>query len=248
MSLQTVPPERYKDICRLIDSDSCGAVYAYSVAERIQSGIVYTNENKSILLVWHSCGFALLYGAYDTGILREIGEMMLHPAPFSRMVLFAPDEQAAEYFERNSAFSTAHRLFYRYPEQQLPPELTEAVRITPEILSQIKGKITPAFSWDDTDAFLKKGVGYCVLRDGIPAAWAFSAAVSPQETDIGVETDERYRRQGLAYLAANAMIRYTISHGKKPVWACHAANKGSRKLAEALGFRQCSECITVTGS
>ena len=247
MSLKIVPPEQYRDVCGLIEPESCGAVYAYSVAERIQSGVMYTNENESILLVHHFCGFGLLYGVYDTRILREIGELMLHPAPFSRLVLFAPDKQAAAYFDRNNAFSAAHRLFFQYPEQQLPPEMPDAVRITPEILSQIKGKITPAFSWDDSDAFLQKGVGYCVMRDGIPAAWAFSAAVSPQETDIGVETDERYRRQGLAHLAANAMIRYTLTQKKKPVWACHAENTGSRKLAEALGFRQCGECITVTG-
>ena len=248
MSLRIVAPEQYPGLAVRIDQESSGAIYANSVAEGNQPGVLYTDENGNILFIRHFCGFGLLYGAYSTETLREIGEMILHPEPFSRLILFSPDAKAATYFERNSAFLTAHRLFFRYPEGKLPPENPEAVRITSEILAQIKGQITPAFSWDDMTAFLEKGGGYCVMRDGIPAAWAFSAAVSAQETDIGVETDARYRRNGLAFAAASAMIRETLKQGKKPVWACHAGNTGSRKLAEALGFSVCGECVTVMRS
>ena len=114
-----------------------------------------------------------------------------------------------------------------------------------EILQKISGKITPAFSWPEDADFLERGSGFCVLQDGLPAAWAFSAAVSENEVDIGVETDERFRRRGFAFAAAAAMIADTLLQGKTPVWACHAGNSGSQRLAEALGFVRCGECETV---
>ena len=229
----------------MIDPESYGAVYAYSVAEGVQTGTLYTDENRHILLVRHVCGFALLYGAYTEETLREIGEMILHPAPFSRMLLFAPDDTAAEYFSRQADFTLEQRLFFRYGAKKLPPEQPAVTRLTPELTAQIQGKITPAFSWDDMDDFAERGTGFCAVQDGVPAAWAFSAAVSEREIDIGVETDERYRRRGLAFAASAAVIRETLRQGKTPVWACHAENTGSRKLAEALGFSMCGQCTTV---
>ena len=245
MSLHIAPPERYPALRALIDPDGCGAVYAYAVAEGLQSGSVYTNEDETVLLVRHVCGFALLFGAYTEETLREIGEMILQPAPFSRMLLFAPDDAAAEYFSRQEAFISEQRLFFRYPAADLPPENPAVQRLTPSLTAQLKGRIVPSFSWDSPDSFAERGCGYCMVQDGIPAAWAFSAAVSSRETDIGVETDANYRRRGFAYAAASAMIRDTLLRGKQPVWACHAENTGSRKLAEALGFLMCGQCTTV---
>lgn len=79
----------------------------------------------------------------------------------------------------------------------------------------------------------------------MPAAWAFSAAISDYEIDIGVETDAQFRRRGFAFDAAAAMCRDIISHGKTPVWACHAANIASQTLAAALGFVPAGHCITI---
>ena len=245
MSLHIAPPERYPALRTLIDPDGCGAVYAYAVAEGIQSGILYTDENETVLLVRHVCGFALLFGDYTEDTLREIGEMIRQPAPFSRMILFAPDDRAAAYFSNQDDFITEQRLFFRYSSGEIPPESSAAEHLTPARTEQISGRITPSFSWDNMDDFAINGTGYCIMQDGVPAAWAFSAAVSSRETDIGVETHENYRRRGFAFAAASAMIRDTLLRGKQPVWACHAENTGSRKLAEALGFSVCGQCTTV---
>ena len=67
-------------------------------------------------------------------------------------------------------------------------------------------------------------------------AVAFSAAVSSDEVDIGVETDENYRHQGLAKVVADRMCREIISQGKKPVWAHAIANEGSKYTALGVGF------------
>ena len=83
------------------------------------------------------------------------------------------------------------------------------------------------------------------MHGDTPAAWAFSAAVSDDEIDIGVETLERFRGKGLAAAAASEMIRFSLAAGKKPVWACHAGNIASRKTAEKIGLVKTGECLTI---
>lgn len=68
------------------------------------------------------------------------------------------------------------------------------------------------------------------------AVVAFSAAVSSDEVDIGVETDENYRHQGLAKALAKRMCQEILSMGKKPVWAHAASNEGSKHTALGAGF------------
>lgn len=246
MSLHILPPAQYPGIRHLIAPDSCGAVYPLSVIGGSQSGVIFTDDSEQAMLIWHCCGFAFLYGNYDRAFLAECAEMMRHPVQYARMLLFAPDAETAAFFRENQGFALEQRLFFRYPAEKMPPQTTHpTVKITPDILPLMQGRITPAFSWDAPADFFAKGCGYCVMQDGMPAAWAFSAAVSEQETDIGAETHEQYRRRGFAFAAAAAMIQDTLSQGKTPVWACHAQNLGSQKLAAVLGFLPCGECLTV---
>jgi GNAT superfamily N-acetyltransferase len=245
MSLHPATPAQYPQLRQLITPECCGAVYPLSVLGGAQSGAVYTDETGRAALIHHCCGFAFLCGEYDAGICRGLAEKLHDPAPYARMILFAPDAQTADFFRSQAGYAVERRLFYRYPANSAPRKTHASARITADILRKISGKITPAFSWPEDADFLKRGSGFCVLQEGLPAAWAFSAAVSENEVDIGVETDERFRRRGFAFAAAAAMIADTLSHGKTPVRACHAGNSGSQKLAEALGFVRCGECETV---
>ena len=245
MKLHIVPAKQYPQVLQMIAPEHCGAVYPLSVVREIQSGIVLADDTMQTILVWHCCGFAFLYGRYDRPFLETVGQMLRNPTLYSQMLLFAPDDDTAAYFQNQGGFLSEQRLFFRYPAEKCPPECNAATIITPEILPQIQGKITPAFSWTASADFLKNGRGFCVMQDNMPAAWAFSAAISDQEIDIGVETDAQFRRRGFAFDAAAAMCRDIISHGKTPVWACHAANIASQTLAAALGFVPAGHCITI---
>ena len=44
-----------------------------------------------------------------------------------------------------------------------------------------------AFSWESDDAFLKNGFGYVAMDGKNSSAITFSAAVSSEEVDIGIE-------------------------------------------------------------
>ena len=109
----------------------------------------------------------------------------------------------------------------------------------------MKGRITPYFSWNNADDFLAKGKGYCIITNGEISAWAFSASVSNNEIDIGVETQEKYQNRGYAAIVSKAMIKYILEHKKKPVWACNYKNIASARLAEKIGFDKISECFII---
>ncbi len=247
--MRKLDKEEFETAAGLIDRHSCGAIYPLSVAERFQAGNMFAGEGS--LLVWHDCGFAFLYGKCGREFLDEVYDTFLAPGSVNkrRFVLFADNERLTEYFGGRERLALERRLFFEYDRstaEEVPlREGFELREIDRGNIGLINGRITPAFSWTDSEAFLEKGKGFCVFDGDTPAAWAFSAAVSGGEIDIGVETAESYRRMGLASAAARGMLRYVLSEGKRPVWACHAGNAGSRKVAEGLGFTVTGECFTV---
>ena len=245
MKLHIASAQEIAQIHGLTDPESCGAVYPLSVIQGYQTGLVLTDHALQTVLIWHCCGFANLFGKVTENILAEIAEMMQNPQPYSRMILMTQDKTVREYFSLQENFLQEERLYYRYNKTFLKTENSESTEISLDILPRIKGRITPGFSWTNDEQFLNKGKGQCVMQNGEPAAWAFSAAVSDTEIDIGVETKEAYRRCGFAAKVASAMTAYAISQGKRPVWACHAMNTGSRRLAESIGFVQCDSCTTI---
>jgi predicted GNAT family acetyltransferase len=111
-------------------------------------------------------------------------------------------------------------------------------RIDASNINTIQGRIVPAFSWESNDAFLKNGFGYVAMDGEKFAAIAFSAAVSSEEVDIGVETNEAYRNRGLAKIVARYMIREILNIVKIPVWAHAAGNTASMKTALGVGFKE----------
>ena len=76
-------------------------------------------------------------------------------------------------------------------------------------------------------------------------SWAFSAAVSSNELDIGIETVLDHRHMGLGFAVAEKMIQYCFEQRKRPIWSCDANNTASQKIAEKLGFVKSSEYITI---
>lgn len=242
MSLYELPTAQYPQIRDLISPESCGAVYPLSVVDRTQDGRIYT-DGKAFLL-HHHCGFSFLFGDTDSAFLDTVGEMLLQPPQGKRMLLFASNDKITQHFA-DARYTQDKRLFFRYPAQIPPHSDIHAECITAAHLASISGKITPAFSWNHAEQFLENGCGYCIMQDDIPTAWAFSAAVSEQEIDIGVETDVRFRKRGFAYAAAAAMIAEILLQKKTPVWACHINNPASQKLAAALGFIPCGECTVI---
>lgn len=248
--MNQLPPEGWVHVDRYIDPLGCGVVYPYSIAEKVQRGDIFTDIHRA--LFWHYSGFAFAYGEYDEASLHWLYETFLseRAAPPRRFILFTSGEKITNYFTARENVLLERRCFFTHQRErsQNVPELPAGYRlreIDGEILNKICGAIIPFFSWDSAGEFLQKGRGYCVLERDRPAAWAFSAAVSGEEIDIGVETVGGCQRLGLGTVAAEAMVQYSLEQGKRPVWACHSRNIASQKLAGKLGFVKSAECYTI---
>ncbi|RYE48019.1 MAG: GNAT family N-acetyltransferase [Hyphomicrobiales bacterium] len=92
--------------------------------------------------------------------------------------------------------------------------------------------------WRSFEDFLDIGVGYVVLRDGGVVSHSLADCVVGNRAELGVETQDGYRRLGLGRAAAAAAVNECLRRGIVDVgWHCHASNAGSIRLAEATGFR-----------
>lgn len=109
-----------------------------------------------------------------------------------------------------------------------------ALRATEFALPDID--VSPHKFWTSADQFLAHGGGWCLERDGQLASMAFCSFRFDHQLEIGVETRAKYRGQHYAFYAACALIDQCISQGLEPIWSCRKENKGSYKLALALGF------------
>ncbi|MBE6867629.1 MAG: GNAT family N-acetyltransferase [Ruminococcus albus] len=241
-AFRKIPQNSYCDFIQTAENIPFGKIYPLSLAEGRQAGDIYT-DGKAVLF-HHLCGFGHIAGSADDAFINSIKELMLNGS--RRLVLFADNTIAEKFGEE---FAVSGRLFFEYrkstPPEYILPDGYKLEKLDRGLISQMAGRIVPAFSWESTENFLAGGTGYCVTFEGRPAAWAFSAAVSGREVDIGVETDPARRRKGLAFIAAAKTIEDILKSGRTPVWACHSENSGSAGLALKLGFCKTAECCVI---
>lgn len=245
---------QYSNLIDNANANDCGSVYPLSIAEGIQEGDIFTNsvlDYEKVLFLAHS-GFAYLSGNIDEHFLEDIYEFMLDRAKSNtkRFLLMTRNKYIQEHFESKEDVVEEKRYLFHYSDAKgyIEPSLPEGYElkeIDNRLLKKISGEIVPSLFWNDANNYLLKGKGYCITCNNDIASWAFSAAVSTKEIDIGIETKPEYKQQGLGMIVANKMIQYTIQQGKEPVWACHYRNIASEKMAEKLGFIKVSECSVI---
>ena len=112
--------------------------------------------------------------------------MMHHPTENhrNRLVLHTNnDDRLSQLILKNKDIKRKERYCFEYAEKN-PVPILEAplrlVRIDSENYELLCGNITPSFSWDSKESFLKNGFGWCILNGREFAACAFSAAVSSE--------------------------------------------------------------------
>lgn len=251
--MEKIKIQNYSDCKCFANNVKCGKVYPLSITQLYQQGDIFTKaktEFKTILF-WHYSGFAFISGEYDECFLGSVYDMISdkYRKNNRRLILLNDDKRTIDYFKNKDDIEIERRYFFEYDqsynEPLALPNNCEIKVIDSELISKIHGRITPYFSWSSAEDFLSKGKGYCVVINDTVAAWAFSAAISDEEIDIGVETNENYRGMGLATIVSVAMINYILAENKKPVWACHSQNTASTKLAKKIGFKKVSKCSII---
>jgi RimJ/RimL family protein N-acetyltransferase len=136
------------------------------------------------------------------------------------------------------------RVNFRFDAQRYA-KLRRALTLPPEcrivddleyIYSTMQGSVVPHAFWDTPDEFERRGVAFAVRWRGELASTAFASFVMDGALELGIETHERFRGQGLAVHACSALIDYCLDRELEPVWACRLSNQGSYRLAQKLGF------------
>lgn len=96
--------------------------------------------------------------------------------------------------------------------------------------------------FNDSNDFLDRGVGFCILYQGEAVCGATSYCIYDKGIEIEIATDPKHRRKGLATVAASAIILDCLNKGIYPSW--DAANSESTSLAKKLGYNIHSEYDT----
>ncbi len=99
-------------------------------------------------------------------------------------------------------------------------------------------------SWQSIENFEKRGVGFCLIHGDTIASWCIGDYVADggKAYEIGIQTDEDYRRQGLAALTVAAAVDHCLSRGVEHVgWHCWSSNLASAATARKVGFAQTIE-------
>ena len=220
-----------------------GEIYLLSVKQGYQKGEVM--KAGDCTFHHHYCGFCFITGEPNA---NELEEIYMKAQDLDRAVLFTNDDTVIDYYKRKN-IKTGTRYFFEYKHKEVQvPHIPEGFRLQPvdkDNIDKLEGRIKPDFSWDNKEEFLSKGSGFVITKDNEPAAWAFSAAVSDTEIDIGVETVEKYRGRGLSVIVTSNMADAVLKLGKNPVWACDSNNIASQKVAHKAGFEKIGECTTV---
>lgn len=240
--MNKVDRNRYKEYIKCANECLDNRVYPLSIATGTQDGDIYV-DGKGCVLFWHYCGFAYISGDVSADVLEEVCRSFLVSDTERRFLLITDSKFVSDYFSGIDMLRVDKRIEYTHSgilEKQ--PKLDACFvieRITADNIGVIQGRITPSFSWNDSDMFLRNGFGFMARskEDGSFAAVAFSSAVSPEEVDIGVETAETYRHHGMASYLAYKMCEEIIRQGRRPVWAHAETNTGSQKTALSVGFK-----------
>jgi RimJ/RimL family protein N-acetyltransferase len=119
---------------------------------------------------------------------------------------------------------------------QLPSGF-EIVEDRASIYSSMQGSVVPHAFWDTSDDFTRRGVAFAVRCRGELASTAFASFAMDGALELGIETYDRFRGQGLAVHACSALIDHCLERGLEPVWACRLSNVASYRLALKLGFQ-----------
>lgn len=87
--------------------------------------------------------------------------------------------------------------------------------------------------------------GFCAVNETEIVSECISVAVGAGEAEIGINTNEMYKRRGYATKVSNAFIDYCIANDIRPNWSCWPFRKESINLAGKLGFEEKEEISAI---
>jgi len=97
----------------------------------------------------------------------------------------------------------------------------------------------------DLQTLLTEGITACAIVDGRVVAIAHTSARSDAYADIGVRTEEPFRRRGFSSACASLVAREIQKAGQVPTWSTGEDNHASLRVAAKLGFSEIARTTYV---
>ncbi len=133
------------------------------------------------------------------------------------------------------------------------PEGSSMERATGELLARSDLKnVDRCRSWAEgsfgsVEEFDRNGFGFCLVHGEGIASWCMADCVVGHRAEVGVHTDEGYRRRGLARCVVAAAVEHCLANGITQIgWHCGSANLASAATATAVGFKELLQHPYVT--
>lgn len=259
--MKLLPQARYYKALQLLASVPFNTLFARAVLSGDVDGQVYADDPEvpSIYYVVHPYGMTLLLSddvernrqqAFLQGPLRDyLHERQQRSLPSQWMQIFplawADDiDRILVDRQHSSTLAKRHtRVNFRFEPRNFESAdiHTRLSDLSIEPLSQYAYEnfgdaVKPQPFWDSYKHFEQRGAGFEVTCEGKTVAVAFSAFVTEQELELGMEVSTDYRRCGLGGIVTGRLILECLHLGLSPIWSCNLANTGSYQLAQKLGF------------
>jgi len=126
-------------------------------------------------------------------------------------------------------------------EKAIPDDLREKSYINSSRLLEDIAK------WGSDQKYLKYGGIHYIRHENVIVSWSMVDCYHDGRVEIGVHTDERYRRMGFGKATVSANINDCFIRGINLIgWNCVSINKGSIAIAEKLGFKLQTEYVSFS--
>ncbi len=240
---------------KALESVQINHFFAMSVIRNHVNGQVFVNHanNPKVFYVKHPYGMSLLFGKTDDENFNnwlkkyisdeKTNHEYLQASPDSWDKIFQvwfsniwseTENKQKIWLQTRANFEFFPNEFHKYFPETGSHEI---VKIDKEIFESFEGSVVPKVFWNNAEDFLQKGIGYCLIVKGKPASIAFSSFVHEPFYEIGIETTEEFRGNGLAKIVCSELINFLQRNRFNPVWSCRKGNSQSYYLAQKLGFK-----------
>lgn len=233
-----------------------------AVIEKITPGKIYVDDadEPKTAFIWDQASKFYLAGdenndEFNNALNRLIAEKIFPEALERRVWGFVlhyyPDgwEKQIDVVLEDKLPMKDYRRFYTFKQLKVDwkdgmPSGFGVKRVDEELLlrtdlgniDRVAGEIDKM--WSSVDNFMRNGFGFCMLHGEDVVCWCLSEFNVGETCEIGIETDEEYRRRGLATLTASAFLEHCISNDIAPGWHCWESHTPSIGLAEKIGFEK----------
>lgn len=224
------------------------------VNNRQDPGLVFTRTRQRCFLAGdpqNSASFAPLKAHLEHTIIPQlIGE------GYSVFILFSPPDGwldvVPELFPSKKTVLVARQHYFRAVTGDLPlvrvPDGFVLRTVDAALLAEVNLENMDALREEmcseraSVDEFLQKSFGVVALHQNTLAGWCLSEYNTGGSCEVGIGTQEPFRRQGLAMAMGSAFLLQAQRHGINQVgWDCFADNIPSVTTARRLGFEKVAD-------